>query len=52
MYIWATAFDMYSGSEIKLNGEGLLIMHDDEIFDIIERAGDVADSGSGLQRGK
>jgi chaperonin GroES len=40
-------FGKYSGSEIKLDGEELLIMREDEIFGIVERAGAVANSGSG-----
>ena len=32
-------FGKYSGSEIKIDGEELLIMREDEIFGIIERAG-------------
>jgi chaperonin GroES len=32
-------FGKYSGSEIKLDGEELLIMREDEILGIIERAG-------------
>jgi chaperonin GroES len=45
-------FGKYSGSEIKLNGEELLIMREDEVFGIVERAGAVANSGSGKKRGK
>ena len=45
-------FGKYSGSEIKLDGEELLIMREDEIFGIVERAGAVANSGSGKKRGK
>jgi chaperonin GroES len=45
-------FDKYSGSEIKLDGEELLIMREDEIFGIVERAGAVANSGSGKKGGK
>jgi chaperonin GroES len=40
-------FGKYSGSEIKLDGEELLIMREDEIFGIVKRAGAVAHSGSG-----
>jgi chaperonin GroES len=40
-------FGKYSGSEIKLDGEELLIMREDEIFGIVERAGAVTSSGSG-----
>ena len=32
-------FGKYSGSEIKLDGEEYLIMREDEILGIIERAG-------------
>ena len=32
-------FGKYSGSEIKMDGEELLIMREDEILGIIERAG-------------
>jgi chaperonin GroES len=42
-------FGKYSGSEIKLDGEELLIMREDEILGIIERAG--AASGSGSKKG-
>jgi len=35
-------FGKYSGSEIKLNGEELLIMREDEILGIISRAGAAA----------
>ncbi len=45
-------FGKYSGSEIKLNGEELLIMREDELFGIVERAGAVAKSGSGKKVGK
>ena len=37
-------FGKYSGSEIKIDGEELLIMREDEILGIIERAG--ANAGS------
>jgi len=42
-------FGKYSGSEIKLDGEELLIMREDEILGIIERAGA---AGSGGKKGK
>src|ERR671916_2493047 len=42
-------FGKYSGSEIKLDGEELLIMREDEILGIIERAG--AASGQGGKKG-
>ena len=35
-------FGKYSGSEIKLDGEEFLIMREDEILGIIERAGEAA----------
>ena len=35
-------FGKYSGSEIKVNGEELLIMREDEILGIIQRAGAAA----------
>src|SRR6202171_5936891 len=38
-------FGKYSSSEIKINGEELLIMREDEILGIISRDG--ADAGSG-----
>lgn len=43
-------FGKYSGSEIKIGGEELLIMREDEILGIIQRAG--AASGSGKKGGK
>jgi len=45
-------FGKYSGSEIKLDGEELLIMREDEIFGIVKRAGAVAHSGRGKKGGK
>jgi chaperonin GroES len=42
-------FGKYSGSEIKIDGEEFLIMREDEILGIIERAG--AASGSGSKKG-
>ena len=47
-------FGKYSGSEIKIDGEELLIMREDEILGIISRAGAAASSagGSGKKRGK
>ena len=39
-------FGKYSSSEIKVNGEELLIMCEDEILGIITRAGAAASSGS------
>ena len=44
-------FGKYS-AEIKLNGEELLIMREDEIFGIVERAGAVAGSGGGKKGGR
>jgi chaperonin GroES len=41
-------FGKYSGSEIKIDGEELLIMREDEILGIIERAG----AASGKKGGK
>ena len=35
-------FGKYSGSEIKLDGEEFIIMREDEILGIIERAGEAA----------
>ena len=35
-------FGKYSGSEIKLDGEEVLIMREDEILGIISRAGEAA----------
>ena len=40
----------YSGSEIKLDGEELLLMREDEILGILERAG--AATGTGKKGGK
>jgi chaperonin GroES len=47
-------FGKYSSSEIKVNGEELLIMREDEILGIISRAGAAAGSngGSGKKSGK
>src|ERR671918_1322223 len=39
-------FGKYSGSEIKIDGEELLIMREDEILGIIERAGAATGTGS------
>ena len=39
-------FGKYSGSEVKIDGEELLIMREDEILGIIERAGAAAGQGS------
>src|SRR5215213_8852717 len=43
-------FGKYSGSEIKLDGEEFLILREDEILGVIERAG--AASGGGKKSGK
>ena len=43
-------FGKYSGSEIKIDGEELLIMREDEILGILERAG--AASGGSAKKGK
>jgi chaperonin GroES len=43
-------FGKYSGSEIKIDDEELLIMREDEILGIIERAG--AASGQGSKKNK
>jgi chaperonin GroES len=40
-------FGKYSGSEIKLDGEELLIMREDEILGIISRAGAASGSKKG-----
>jgi len=45
-------FGKYSGSEIKVDGEDLLIMREDEILGIITRAGAAAASGGGKKSGK
>jgi chaperonin GroES len=45
-------FGKYSGSEIKIDGEELLVMREDEIFGIVEHAGAVANSINGKTRGK
>src|SRR5213595_2187606 len=37
-------FGKYSSSEIKIDGEELLIMHEEEILGIINRAGAAADA--------
>ncbi len=44
-------FGKYSGSEIKLDGEELLIMREDEILGIIVRAG-AATGSTGKKSGK
>jgi chaperonin GroES len=45
-------FGKYSGSEIKLDGEELLIMREDEILGVIERAGAASGTGGGKKGGK
>ena len=40
-------FGKYSGSEIKLDGEEFLIMREDEILGVIERAGAASGSKKG-----
>ncbi len=45
-------FGKYSGSEISLDGEELLIMREDEILGIIERAGAAAGGSSNTGGGK
>jgi len=45
-------FGKYSGSEVNLEGEELMIMREDEILGIIKRAGAAASSGSGKKGGK
>ena len=44
-------FGKYSGSEIKIDGEEFLIMREDEILGVIERAGAAAGHG-GKKGGK
>lgn len=43
-------FGKYSGSEVKLEGEELLIIREEEILGIIKRAGAAASSGSVKKR--
>lgn len=45
-------FGKYSGSEIKLDGEEFLIMREDEILGVIERAGAAAGQQGGKKGGK
>ena len=40
-------FGKYSGSEIKIDGEELMIMREDEILGIIERAGAASTTNKG-----
>ena len=44
-------FGKYSSSEIKIDGEEILIMREDEILGIIERAGAAAGAGGGVTTG-
>jgi chaperonin GroES len=43
-------FGKYSGSEVKIEGEELLIIREDEILGIIKRAGAAVSSGIGKKR--
>ncbi|HEY0376430.1 MAG TPA: co-chaperone GroES [Pyrinomonadaceae bacterium] len=45
-------FGKYSGSEIKIDNEELLIMREDEILGIIERAGAASGAGGSKKGGK
>ena len=45
-------FGKYSGSEIKLDGEEFLIMREEEILGVIERAGAASGTGGGKKGGK
>lgn len=45
-------FGKYGGSEVTIEGEDLLIIREDEILGIINRAGAAAGSNSGKGRGK
>ena len=45
-------FGKYSSSEIKIDGEELLIIREDEILGIITRASAAAGSGHGKKRAK
>ena len=45
-------FGKYSGSEVNLEGEELMIMREDEILGIIMRAGAAVSSGSGKKGSK
>jgi chaperonin GroES len=44
-------FGKYSSSEVKIDGEELLIMREDEILGIIQRAGAAAGSAGGGKKG-
>ena len=45
-------FGKYSSSEIKIDGEELLIMREDEILGVVKRAGAAAGLGSGQKSKK
>src|SRR3982751_3657540 len=45
-------FGKYSSSEVKIDGEELLIMREDEILGIIHRAGAAAGSAGGKKGGR
>jgi chaperonin GroES len=45
-------FGKYSSSEVKIDGEELLIMREDEILGIISRAGAAAGSAGGKKGGR
>jgi chaperonin GroES len=45
-------FGKYSGSEVKLDGEEVLIMREDDVLGVVERAGAVANSVGGKKGGK
>ena len=45
-------FGKYGGTEIKIDGEELLIVREDEILGIIKRAGAAAGSGGGKKGSK
>ena len=45
-------FGKYSSSEVKIDGEELLIMREDEILGIISRAGAAAGSSGGKKGGR
>src|SRR3954454_3724370 len=45
-------FGKYSSSEIKIDGEELLIMREDEILGIISRAGAATSTGGGKKSSK
>ena len=45
-------FGKYSSSEIKIDGDEVLIMREDEILGIITRAGAAAGTGGGKKSGK